>query len=771
VPVAQGLAVTTTAPTTTIVDGIALLARHGGLVEVRIPKTTKGTVSGYFDDLEALVRAVQPWDGRATIFVTLNPVMPELLARAVNRLNAYAKDTTADRHIVRRCWFPVDFDPQRPSGISATDTEVAAALARRNETAAFLRELGFPAGVHAMSGNGGHAMWPVDLPNDAETARLFQCCLAALAARFGDAAIGIDLTVFNAARVWKLYGTLATKGDPTAERPHRRAVIETVPPTLNPVDPKVLLTLGAMAPIASTKMYSYANGASRTSMDIIGAFQQRGMYLRELHEGRHAVRCPWHEEHSSESGLTETVLFAPQSDGKPWGFDCKHAHCATRTIKDVLAFLRPSNSHGAHVVLDPLEDTAAVAVPYHFTPAFDPDHFVSRFDAYAGQRTDAAREYHEAAALVLLASATPGVRANLAPYPNGLPTNLYVALVGNSSQTRKSTAKNIAKDVQARTIPNGLMPELASPEGFIEELAQRSGDTATWYVDEMGEMLEKLHHAKHMAGLRGLLLTVYDGEDYRYKRKSKRAKGGVAVDDEDVIERPHLSVLAAMTPVVFDTLNEGDVSSGLLPRFAIVMPDTKPARRPFYMVPPDLEGLRMALAHELHGIYLWSRSKSRTVHFDAGALEAIDDFAESIESPAGVMSETVRTMFQRLTPTAVKVAMLVAVGRPGAVHRDHLLVTPADAAAALTIVDRWRQYAKTFGERIGENEFERHLQRCLKVVKAAGTVFRRIVARHAHVDKRTLDLIEATVVDRGLVRVVRLDSASGPDTTVWEWVG
>jgi hypothetical protein len=51
---------------TAALDGVRLLARHGGIVEVRILGTRKGTVSGYFvDDLDALARAVAPWDGIA----------------------------------------------------------------------------------------------------------------------------------------------------------------------------------------------------------------------------------------------------------------------------------------------------------------------------------------------------------------------------------------------------------------------------------------------------------------------------------------------------------------------------------------------------------------------------------------------------------------------------------------------------------------------------------------------------------------------------------
>jgi hypothetical protein len=63
-----------------ILSGAQLLARHGGVVEVRVIKTRRRTI-GYFDDLNTLVQAIAPYDGRETIYVTLNPVPPRPLSQ------------------------------------------------------------------------------------------------------------------------------------------------------------------------------------------------------------------------------------------------------------------------------------------------------------------------------------------------------------------------------------------------------------------------------------------------------------------------------------------------------------------------------------------------------------------------------------------------------------------------------------------------------------------------------------------------------------------
>lgn len=85
------------------------------------------------------------------------------------------------------------------------------------------KDLGFPGLVLADSGNGAHLLGRIDLPNDLESTSIIKKCLEALSVRFTDDSIAVDLTTFNAARIWKLYGTFACKGDSTPERPHRGA--------------------------------------------------------------------------------------------------------------------------------------------------------------------------------------------------------------------------------------------------------------------------------------------------------------------------------------------------------------------------------------------------------------------------------------------------------------------------------------------------------------------------------------------------------------------
>ena len=187
------------------------------------------TVSGYFDDPDALAHAATDLAHRAQgVYVVLNPVNPALLARAANRARPMTERdaSTADTDVVARHWLPVDADPRRPSGISSTDAEHDAALDRVRRIRDALAAEGWPSPIVADSGNGAHLLYRIDLPVD--DGGLVKRALEALAFRFDDETVGIDQTVFNPARIWKLYGTPARKGDSTVDRPHRLArIVET----------------------------------------------------------------------------------------------------------------------------------------------------------------------------------------------------------------------------------------------------------------------------------------------------------------------------------------------------------------------------------------------------------------------------------------------------------------------------------------------------------------------------------------------------------------
>lgn len=209
-------------------SALRAIVQPGTVFELRLLAQRRGRIDGgYFNSIEAAATALsglqEPYKG---IYVTPNPVSPELLARAENRIKAWVEYTTDDKSVERRRWLLIDVDPKRPSGISATNLEHAKSLNLARKIAGMLDvEYGWPRPMMNSSGNGAHLMYPIDAPNNDTSRDLLQLFLKTLAHRFNANGIEVDPTVFNASRIWKLPGTYARKGDNTIERPHRKGSI------------------------------------------------------------------------------------------------------------------------------------------------------------------------------------------------------------------------------------------------------------------------------------------------------------------------------------------------------------------------------------------------------------------------------------------------------------------------------------------------------------------------------------------------------------------
>ena len=134
----------------------------------RCPPTGRPhTESGYFDyehipDAAAAIGKLRAYRGA---YATVNPVKPELLARAWNRIRPVLKEpTTADSEVLARRWLLIDCDPKRASGVSSTKAEHESALAKARKIRSDLFSLGWPDPIMTDSGNGAQLMYRIDLP-------------------------------------------------------------------------------------------------------------------------------------------------------------------------------------------------------------------------------------------------------------------------------------------------------------------------------------------------------------------------------------------------------------------------------------------------------------------------------------------------------------------------------------------------------------------------------------------------------------------------------
>jgi hypothetical protein len=323
---------------------LARIIKHGAVFEVRALDAKlsthhrAGTVSGYFNNPDACVAELRNLTSAKGIYVTLNPVNPALLARCANRLDYAEKNaTTNDQHILERRWLPLDVDADRPSGIRASDSEKEAAHKKAREIHDYLKGRGWPPPLLADSGNGFHLLYPSD--QDCDDNGLFEKVLAAIAHRFDGNGVKIDKSVFNPARIARLYGTLAAKGDDTVERPHRLSKILKTPLRVVVTTEQLRALVDELLPAepAQVELLAARNGA----FDIEGFLSRCAVEVKErTTEPDGTIKwllahCPFNHDHVDG----EAAVF--QSPAGKLGFKCFHNSCSDKHWKDFRRHFEP----------------------------------------------------------------------------------------------------------------------------------------------------------------------------------------------------------------------------------------------------------------------------------------------------------------------------------------------------------------------------------------------------------------------------------------------
>lgn len=296
---------------------------------------TGETISGYYEptSYEKLIKDIEVYNcdpGTKGIYTTLQDCVPELLHRAANRLELNAKDTTSDHDIRAFTVFPIDHDPKRPAGISASESELESAKSEIKTVCDYLIDLGIPesALAKAMSGNGWHLLVYLNrLENIKANAVRFKGIGDLIAEHFN-----LDQTIYNPSRIWKLYGTISRKGDDTKERPHRVATIW-LPEKLERIDfadleSKVTSALGRTETHTSVPsrltQTSVTTSQSKTTSEITlreWLDEHKITYIEKPYKGTHKyiVDCPHDTTHAKDAWITD--------EGGTWQFSCSHNSC------------------------------------------------------------------------------------------------------------------------------------------------------------------------------------------------------------------------------------------------------------------------------------------------------------------------------------------------------------------------------------------------------------------------------------------------------------
>ena len=212
-----------------IYSAIRTIADDGQIIELRalqVPSSDgfRRTVTGFFDNLELFAQEAAKLSnaGAKGVYFTPNPVKSTPKVAPLNELRPATRGSaTTDADIENIRWLLVDIDPCRPSNVSATVAEKAAAERVCGHVAKYLQGLGWPNPLIGDSGNGYHLMYRLE----GGTVESNREILDTLAFLFNTNEAKVDQLVFNPSRIWKVYGTRPKKGDSSDQRPHRKAAL------------------------------------------------------------------------------------------------------------------------------------------------------------------------------------------------------------------------------------------------------------------------------------------------------------------------------------------------------------------------------------------------------------------------------------------------------------------------------------------------------------------------------------------------------------------
>ena len=318
---------------------IELLQAPGEVFEVRVIGTAsrKDIISGYFQDADTLFQKFDTIDLRKrNVYITLGEVREECFSRSqCERFEKNPAVTTNDNDIIAYRWLFVDLDPVRPTGISSSDEQLKCAEELRNKVYEYLQGLGFPEPIKAMSGNGYHLLYRIDIPNDEKGRALVGRCLKNLSSLFDNDEVKIDTTNSNPSRICKLHGTLAQKGTSTKKRPHRMSKLENVPEPLVTTPRNVLQALADELP-DETEPVKIRRGVStqqKADFDLLAFMREHGLSYSEDSNDRAKIykldHCPFDPSHTNG----DAKIFQ-YGDGAI-AFKCHHNSCRKYKWQDV----------------------------------------------------------------------------------------------------------------------------------------------------------------------------------------------------------------------------------------------------------------------------------------------------------------------------------------------------------------------------------------------------------------------------------------------------
>lgn len=302
------------------------------LVEIRvIDPTKKRTYSGYFTDIETILREIKKYD-HCNLYYSLNVIDDACYSREQHdKIVTTPKSTTSDNEVRARKWCMIDVDCEKPADTNSSDEEKDLAKQVVNNVYKFLRDEGFEKPVIIDSANGYHIMLKQAMIASPENTEIMKRFLQVLDMYFSTDRVKIDCATFNNSRICKIPGTFSRKGSSTKERPQRCSGFIRVPDEIKITPNEFFCKVASYLPEPEKKDRS--NNYGRSTFDLDAFLTEHNIEVSKIVETSNFTKyvlaeCPFNSSHKAP----DSAVFKMR-DGS-FGFKCLHNSDSHYTFKD-----------------------------------------------------------------------------------------------------------------------------------------------------------------------------------------------------------------------------------------------------------------------------------------------------------------------------------------------------------------------------------------------------------------------------------------------------
>jgi len=385
--------------------------------------------------------------------------------------------------------------------------------------------------------------------------------------------------------------------------------------------------------------------------------------------------------------------------------------------------------------------------------------FVERYIAWAKTLGDAAPQYHQASAFVLLSCTLAGSIILPTSFGQVVP-NLWFMILADSTISRKSSAMNIAVDMLEEMDENIIVATDGSMEGLAAALATRPGKVSFFPRDEFTGLMEQIAKKDYMAGMPEFFTHLYDGRSQLRRLRKEEFK----------IKNPRLIIYAGGIKSRMQALvTHEHVFSGFLPRFVFITAKIDPSKIKPLGPPTDQDwGARDTVKNELVDIRnhysstiplvvddrvvgVQDKVFSATLTRDAWRrFNQIDQTLTTIAADSGDFRDLLLPTYARLSFSILKAAILIAASRT---RDDNLVVEEQDIVHAGYYGEAWRRYAQEMVTNVGKSDLERKIGLIANAVHRAGHIQRSILMQRYHLTSGETNQIIRTLTERGEINI------------------